>query len=38
MRMDDLSNGNEYSPILYKKSKFNVLYSDTLWLSETPDS
>lgn len=37
MRMDDLSNGNEYSPILYKKSKFNVLYSGTLWLSETPE-
>ena len=37
MSLDDLSNGNEYSPILYKKSKFNVLYSGTLWLSETPN-
>lgn len=37
MSLDDLSNGNEYSPILYKKSKFNVLYSGTLWLSETPE-
>lgn len=36
-REDDLSNGNEYSPILYKKDMFNVLYSDTLWLSETPN-
>ena len=37
MRTDDLSNGNEYSPILYKKDKFNVLYSGTLWLSDTPE-
>ena len=37
MSLDDLSNGNEYSPILYKKAKFNVLYSGTLWLSETPE-
>ena len=36
-REDDLSNGNEYSGILYKKDKFNVIYSDTLWLSETPE-
>ena len=36
-RENDLSNGNEYSCILYKKDMFNVLYSDTLWLSETPE-
>ena len=36
MSLDDLSNGNEYSPIIYKKDKFNVIYSGTLWLSETP--
>lgn len=33
----DLSNGNEYSAIFYKKDKFNVIYSNTLWLSETPE-
>ena len=37
MSLDDLSNGNEYSPIIYKKDKFNVIYSGTLWLSETPE-
>lgn len=33
----DTGNGNEYSAILYRKSKFNLLDSGTLWLSETPD-
>lgn len=35
-RITDLANSNEYSCIFYKKDLFNVLYSDTLWLSETP--
>lgn len=33
----DTSNGNEYSSILFRKSKFNLLDSGTCWLSETPD-
>ena len=33
----DTSNGNEYSAILYRKSKFNLLDSGTCWLSDTPD-
>ena len=33
----DTSNGNEYSAILYRKSKFNLLASGTCWLSDTPD-
>ena len=36
-RITDLANSNEYSCIFYKKDLFNVLYSDTLWLSETPE-
>ena len=36
-RITDLDNSNEYSCIFYKKDMFNVLYSDTLWLSETPE-
>ena len=33
----DLGNGNEYSAILFRKEKFNLLDSDTCWLSDTPD-
>lgn len=33
----DLSNGNEYSAILFKTSKFNLLDYGTCWLSDTPD-
>lgn len=33
----DTSNGNEYSAILYRKSKFKLIDSGTLWLSDTPD-
>lgn len=32
-RSDDA--GNEYNSIFYKKEKFNLLESDTFWLSET---
>jgi len=34
---DDGVEGGEFSPILYRKDKFEVLGSATLWLSETPD-
>lgn len=34
---DDGKEGGEFSPILYRKDKFEVLSSATLWLSETPD-
>ena len=34
----DLSPSNEYSPIFYKKDMFKVLCSDTLWLSDTPET
>jgi len=30
-------NGNEFSPIFYKADKYNVLKSDTIWLSKTPE-
>jgi len=33
----DKSNGNEYSAIFYKKDKFNLIETDTYWLSDTPD-
>ena len=28
---------NEYSPIFYKADKFDLLFSDTIWLSKTPE-
>lgn len=34
---DDGATTGEYSPILYRKSRFDVLESGTFWLSETPD-
>ena len=30
-------NSNEYSPIFYKADKYDVLTSDTIWLSKTPE-
>lgn len=33
----DKSNNNEYSAIFYKKDKFNLIETDTYWLSDTPD-
>jgi endonuclease/exonuclease/phosphatase family metal-dependent hydrolase len=33
---DDGKQKGEYSPILYKKSKFRILKQNTFWLSETP--
>ena len=33
----DKSNNNEYSAILYKKDKFDLIETDTYWLSDTPD-
>ena len=33
----DKSNNNEYSAIFYKKDKFNLIETDTYWLSNTPD-
>ncbi len=33
---DDVSNGNEYSGILFKKDMFRLIDSGTLWLSDTP--
>ncbi len=33
---NDTSNGNEYSAILYRTSKFNLIDSGTYWLSDTP--
>ena len=32
----DTGNGNEYSAILFKTSKFNLIDSGTYWLSDTP--
>ena len=32
----DTSNGNEYSAILFKTDKFNLIDSGTYWLSDTP--
>jgi endonuclease/exonuclease/phosphatase family metal-dependent hydrolase len=34
---DDGATKGEYSPVFYKKDKFNVLDKGTFWLSETPD-
>jgi len=33
----DKSNNNEYSAIFYKKDKFEIIETDTYWLSDTPD-
>lgn len=34
---DREANDNEYSAILYRKGKFNLIDSGTYWLSETPE-
>ncbi len=34
---DDGKNGGEYSPVFYKKERFELLDSGTFWLSETTD-
>jgi len=34
---DDGKKGGEFSPIFYKKSKFELLDHGTFWLSETPE-
>lgn len=34
---DDGANKGEYSPLIYKKNKFDVEKSGTFWISETPD-
>ncbi|EGW32281.1 uncharacterized protein SPAPADRAFT_71736 [Spathaspora passalidarum NRRL Y-27907] len=34
---DDGETKGEYSPILFKKSDWELLYGSTYWLSETPD-
>lgn len=34
---DDGNNEGEYSAIFYKKEKFNLIKSNTFWLSQTPD-
>jgi endonuclease/exonuclease/phosphatase family metal-dependent hydrolase len=34
---DDGKTKGEYSPIFYKKEKYELLKSNTFWLSETPD-
>lgn len=34
---DDGAKKGEYSPIFYRKERFEVLRSGTFWLSETPD-
>lgn len=34
---DDGQQGGEYSPILYDSDRFELVDSDTKWLSETPD-
>ncbi|KLO18062.1 DNase I-like protein [Schizopora paradoxa] len=33
---EDGENGGEFSPIFYKRSEFNLLSTDTFWLSHTP--
>ena len=35
---DREANDNEYSAILYRKGKFNLIDSGTYWLSETPET
>ncbi len=34
---DDGKQGGEYSPIFYRKDKFNLLENSQFWLSETPE-
>lgn len=34
---DDGKEEGEYSPVFYRKDRFELLDSDTFWLSETPD-
>jgi len=34
---DDGKNAGEYSAIFYKTDKFNIIKSNTFWLSQTPD-
>jgi endonuclease/exonuclease/phosphatase family metal-dependent hydrolase len=34
---DDAKEGGEFSPIFYKKAKYTLLESNTLWLSQTPE-
>ncbi|KAH8600732.1 endonuclease/Exonuclease/phosphatase [Bisporella sp. PMI_857] len=34
---DDGATSGEYSPIIYKPAVFSVVYSETKWLSTTPD-
>lgn len=34
---EDGIEGGEFAPIFYKKDKFNLLESDTFWLSNTPN-
>lgn len=36
-RTGDTRDGTEANPIFYKKDKFDLIESDTFWLSETPD-
>ena len=35
--VDSKSNNNGYNPVFYKEDKYELLESDTFWLSETPD-
>lgn len=35
---DDGDKEGEYNPILYRSDVFNLVYSETKWLSETPDT
>lgn len=35
---DDGKEGGEYSPLFYRKDKFDVLDGNTFWLSQYPDS
>ena len=34
---DDGKNGGEFSPVFYRKDKYNLIDSGTFWLSETPE-
>ena len=39
--VDDSSasgSSNEYSPVFYKADKYELLFSDTIWLSKTPET
>lgn len=35
---DDGKTGGEYTPILYRTDVFNLVHTETKWLSETPDT